>query len=177
MNSRLTPIALALAAALAPAPAAAQSATTAQGVATAVPEPFLKPAPQLVPPTPINPPKRPAAALPAPPSSAPPPESGAIFLRADRVDGAAEQFVEAAGKVELRSRNETVLADWLRYDFVTEEVWGRGDVLIRRGIDWITGPEVRFNRGTETGSFASPRFFIGENGSRGSAAEIRFTAS
>jgi len=34
---------------------------------------------------------------------------------------------------------------------------------------------VKFKRDTETGSFTSPRFFIGENASRGSAAEIRFT--
>ena len=178
MNPRLAPIALALAAALAPVPAGAQPAPAAPGVATAVPEPILKPAPQLVPAPPINPPKSPAATPPSPPAfapAAPPPESGVIFVRADRVDGSAEKFVEAAGKVELRTRTETVLADWLRYDFVTEEVWGKGDVLIRRGIDWITGPEVRYNRGTETGSFASPRFYIGENGSRGSAAEIRFT--
>ncbi len=75
----------------------------------------------------------------------------------------------------MRTRTETVLADWLRYDFVDDEVWGKGDVLIRRGIDWITGPEVKFKRDTETGFFASPRFYIGENNSRGSASEIRFT--
>ncbi len=98
-----------------------------------------------------------------------------IFLRADRVEGASERYVEASGKVELRTRSETVLADWLRYDFLADEIWGKGDVLIRRGIDWITGPELRFKRDTETGVFSSPRFFIGENGSRGSAAEIRFT--
>ena len=47
-------------------------------------------------------------------------------------------------------------------------------MLIRYGIDWITGPEVKFKRDTETGFFTSPRFFVGENDSRGSAAEIRF---
>ena len=54
-------------------------------------------------------------------------------------------------------RRETVLADWLRYDFLTDEIWGKGDVLIRYGFDWITGPEVKFKRGTETGFFASPQ--------------------
>src|SRR4029079_11487842 len=88
--------------------------------------------------------------------------------------GVAERYVEASGKVELRTRNETVLADSLRYDFVADEVLATGDVLIRRGIDWITGPEVKFKRDTETGYFTSPRFYIGENVSRGSAAEIRF---
>jgi LPS-assembly protein len=74
----------------------------------------------------------------------------------------------------VRTRRETVLADWLRYDFDDDEIWARGDVLLRRGIDWIAGPEARFKRGTDTGKFMSPRYYIGENGARGSAAEIRF---
>jgi len=175
MNARLTPIALALAATLAPLSVAAQWAATAQEAtgqetATGLPEQGLRTAPQLVPPVPLRAPK-PAPSAPA----RPPSESSVIFLRADRVEGAAEKFVEASGKVELRTRRETVLADWLRYDFVDDEIWGKGDVLIRRGIDWITGPELRFKRGAETGVFTSPRFYIGENESRGSATEIRFT--
>jgi LPS-assembly protein len=169
MTARLTSIALALAATLAPWSTAAQSVTVAPEGAAASADPPLRPAPQLVPPAPDR--------VPGPAPSAPPrpaSEPSVIFLRADRVEGAAEKFVEASGKVELRTRRETVLAEWLRYDFVDDEIWGKGDVLIRRGIDWITGPELRFKRGTETGVFTSPRFHIGENESRGSAAEIRF---
>ena len=148
-----------------------------------MPEPGLKPAPRLVPPT-LTAPALPSARRPPTPAAKPTPASarcaasaldeGAIFLRADRIEGSADKSIEASGKVELRTRRETVLADWLRYDFVNDEIWGKGDVLIRYGFDWITGPEVRFKRGTETGFFASPRFFVAENNSRGSAAEIRF---
>ena len=176
MIPRLAPIAFALAALLAPHAAAAQSAPEVPEIDDALPEPGLRPAPRLVPP-PGSPPTLPSAGnLPRAPSAPTvAPSDGVIFMRADRIDGTAEQFVEASGKVELRTRRATVLADWLRYDLVRDEIWGKGDVLIRRGIDWITGPEVRFKRDTETGFFASPRFFIGENGSRGSAAEIRFS--
>ena len=176
MIPRLAPIAFALAALLAPPAAAAQSAATAPGIEEALPELELKPAPRLVPPPGQSAGaavRRQPAASAAVPAVAP--SDGAIFLRADRIEGTAEQFVEASGKVELRTRRETVLADWLRYDIVSDEIWGKGDVLIRHGTDWITGPEVRFKRGTETGFFTSPRFFVGENGSRGSAAEIRFS--
>ena len=168
MNPRPTPIAFALAALLSPLWAAAQSVTTVQEADLALPEPSLKSAPHLVPPAPVNS-SKPLSGLAAQPA-----DSSAVFLRADRLEGVSEKFVEASGKVELRTRRETVLADWLRYDFATDEIWGKGDVLIRYGIDWITGPEVRFKRDTETGLFASPRFFVGENGSRGSAAQIRF---
>jgi LPS-assembly protein len=98
----------------------------------------------------------------------------AIFLRADHLEGIGQQWVEATGKAELRTRRQTVLGDWLHYDVASDEVWGKGDVTLRRGIDWITGPEVKFNRGTDVGFFTTPEFHVGENGSRGNASEILF---
>jgi len=192
MPSRWSRPAAALAACLAvlASPAMRDARAAGPGVAGAVddalPAPQLKLAPDLVPPA-VRPPARaggrpaangarPAPAVPAAPLKIAPfgADGGAIFVRADSISGVAEKFVEASGKVELRARNETVLADWLRYDFADDEIWGKGNVLLRRGLDWITGPEARFRRDTETGSFTAPRFYVAENGSRGEAAEIRF---
>src|SRR5258706_15228474 len=80
-------------------------------------------------------------------------DRGAIFLRADRIEGVSSESIEASGKVELRSRRETVLADWLHYDLIEDEILGKGNVILRRGVDTITGPEVKFQRDTETGYF------------------------
>ncbi len=173
---RLRPLALAVA--LAAQPVAAWADETGPPV---VPVPTLKPAGELAPPALRPPPgSAPAKAVgtqPAGPSVRIPfdPDSGAIFFRADAIEGVANKEVTATGKVELRTRRETVLADWLRYDFADDEIWATGDVTLRQGIDWITGPEARYKRGTETGYFKSPRYYIGENGARGSATEIRFT--
>ena len=125
--------------------------------------PALKLSPQLEPPLAI-------------PSGAPAKagQREAIFLRADRLEGNAQQWIEASGKAELRSRRNTVLADWLRYDVESDEIWGKGDVTLRRGIDWITGPEVKFNRTTDIGFFNAAEFHVGENVSRGSATVILF---
>ena len=139
--------------------ASAQNATGENDV----PSPRLKPSPLLEPPPGI-------AAQP----TAAPTQREAIFLRADHLEGIGQQWVEASGKAELRSRRQTVLADWLRYDMASSEVWGKGDVTVRRGIDWITGPEVKFNRTTDIGFFTTPEFHVGENGSRGNATEILF---
>ena len=98
----------------------------------------------------------------------------AIFLRADHLEGTSQKAIEASGKAELRSRRKTVLADWLRYEVETDEVWAKDDVTVREGIDWITGPEAKFKRDTEVGFFTKPEFHIGENASRGSATEIQF---
>jgi LPS-assembly protein len=98
----------------------------------------------------------------------------AVYLRADRLEGESEKAVEATGKVELRTRRQTVLADWLHYDLSTEEVWAKGNVVIRRGTDTITGPEARFKRTDETGFVTQPDFHIGENSSRGVGKELQF---
>ena len=124
--------------------------------------PRLKLAPVLVPP----PPK----ALKSGPGS----DRDAVYLRADLLEGESEKWVQSSGKVELRTRRETVLADWLHYDLVTEEVWAKGNVLMRRGADWISGPEAKFKRGDETGFFHQPEFHIGDNASRGDAKDLLF---
>jgi len=186
MIFRLSPIAviavLTSAPLFVPHAANAQSADVPPSrVEGALPEPALKAAPRLTPPaipppdaarSPFSPP--PAAPTPEKPAAPRPPDEGAVFLRADRIEGSADKSVEASGKVELRTRRETVLADWLQYNILTDEIWAKGDVLIRYGLDWIAGPEVKFKRDTETGFFASPRFFVAENNAHGSAAEIRF---
>jgi LPS-assembly protein len=138
------------------------SAQTADDAA-ATPPPRLKPSPILEPPPP-----KPV------PTSTTPSNREAVFLRADRLEGISQQWIEASGNAELRTRTQTVIADWLRYDVDSDEMWGKGNVTLRRGIDWITGPEVKFNRHTDIGFFTTPEFHVGENASRGSATEILF---
>jgi LPS-assembly protein len=98
---------------------------------------------------------------------------GALFLRADRLEGTGN-VITAIGNVELRTRRETVLADRLSYDTTTQTIDGQGNVVLRRDFDWITGPTLEFKRDTETGFFRKPSFFIAETNGRGEAAEIRF---
>ncbi len=169
----------------------AQAAAPGKGNAETVPDAKLQLAPALIPP-PASAPNgtgtanKPPARPPEPAQEAPefPAESlkltpfaagnGAIFLRADEMSGVAQQYVEASGKVELRTRSETVLADWLKYDFMQDMVWARGNVTLRRGLDWITGPEASFKRDAETGYFNAPKYFIGDVGGRGDASKITF---
>jgi len=110
-----------------------------------------------------------SALIPAPAE----PPRGVVFLRADRLEG-DEKTITAEGGVELRSRYETVLADWLSYDTAKDEIWAKGNVVIRRGFDWITGPELRYERDTQLGAFTAPQFFVADANANGSATEIRF---
>ena len=126
----------------------------------------MKASPYLVPPA-VKPPK---STVPQTASD----DHDAIFLRADRLEGDGQKWIQAEGKVELRSRRLTVLADWLHYDVPGDEVWAKGNVTVRRGIDWITGPEVKFKRSDSTGFFIEPEFHVGENNSRGDASLLTF---
>jgi LPS-assembly protein len=98
---------------------------------------------------------------------------GALFLRADRLEG-SQTRVTAEGRVELRTHRETVLADKLSYAIPEQTIYGDGDVVLRRGFDWITGPQLEYRRDTETGFFRAPRFFVAEANAHGDAKEIRF---
>ena len=65
---------------------------------------------------------------------------GAMFLRADRLEGDTTN-VTAAGKVELRTQN----ADGARRLAALRpreptRCWAKGNVVLRQGFDWITGP-------------------------------------
>jgi LPS-assembly protein len=99
---------------------------------------------------------------------------GALFLRADRLEGDNHR-ITAEGNVELRTRRETVLADRLSYAVDDQTIFGDGHVVLRRGFDWITGPQLQYKRDTEVGFFRKPRFFIAEADGHGDASEIRFT--
>jgi hypothetical protein len=124
----------------------------------------------------LDAPLPPVAPLPSsalrPPAA--PEERGAVYLRADRLEGHGDKRVDASGRVELRTRRETVLADSLSYDVEKDEIYAKGEVTFRKGLDWISGPEVKFQREREIGYFDEPRFFISENQSHGEAKEIRF---
>ena len=99
---------------------------------------------------------------------------GVLFLRADRLEG-TERQITAEGNVELRTRRETVLADKLSYGIDDQTIHGDGNVVLRRGFDWITGPQLQYKRDTEVGFFREPQFFVAEANARGDAKEIRFT--
>jgi LPS-assembly protein len=126
--------------------------------------------------------RAPKAATPAPPSATSQrlqivgesETRGALFLRADRLEG-DQARITATGGVELRTRRETVLADRLSYDIADQTIYGDGNVVLRRGYDWITGPQLQYKRDTEVGFFRAPRFFVEEANARGDASEIRFT--
>lgn len=102
-----------------------------------------------------------------------------LFYRAQNVDGVSEKVIEAWGAVELRDRTHRFTADWARYDAETEEIWAKGNVVLRRLGDSISGPELQLNRVTSIGFVKQAKYELGPSPTRpaqyhahGSASEL-----
>ena len=72
---------------------------------------------------------------------------------------ATTRAITAEGNVELRTRRETVLADRLSYAIDDQTIHGEGNVVLRRGFDWITGPQLQYKRDTEVGLLSRAAIF------------------
>lgn len=96
-------------------------------------------------------------------------------LTATEATGRDGAFVEARGNVDVRTPTQQILADVMRYDLIDDVVTARGNVLIRSWQDVVSGPELRYGIGTETGYMTSPRFVLGLYEGRGSAERLEFT--
>lgn len=168
---RLVPRAL-----LAALAAALTAPLGAQRVEPAEPPLTLRPSREIASPLPPPRPAAPGTAVrtPRPSFNLDDDERGVVFLRADRLEGVGQREVSAEGRVELRAHRETVLADKLVYDLIRDEVHATGNVVLRKGTDFITGPELTYRRESQTGSFRSPVFQVGEAGARGDASTITF---
>ena len=116
----------------------------------------------------------------------PPDESAPLFLESDRLQGHSERDVEAEGRVQLRRRGQAVDAEWMRYDYLSNEVRARGSVRIRQGADVVEGDDLQFNLDTERGYLDNTRYRLrkspdladqrpfGATDARGSAERVLF---
>jgi LPS-assembly protein len=83
-----------------------------------------------------------------------------VFIEADQLQGQSETEAEASGAVRLRRHGQSVSADWLRYDFPTQQLDASGNIKLERGTDLIEGDRLRYNLGTQHGFMETPKFRI-----------------
>ncbi|MEP7083883.1 MAG: LPS-assembly protein LptD, partial [Betaproteobacteria bacterium] len=99
-----------------------------------------------------------------------------LFYRANRIDGISDKVIEAWGAVELRDRTHRFNADWARYDTEKNEIWARGNVVVRKLGDTISGPELRMNRTDSTGFVKDAQYELGPSPTRPLQFHARGTA-
>ena len=106
-------------------------------------------------------------------------ESAPVYLRADQLEGNAEQELEATGAVELRQRGMRLFTDQLHYSVPDNAVSASGNVRFEKEGDIIEGSGFSYDLDTDVGSLDQPRFRLikrmqRKRPARGSARLVEF---
>ena len=90
---------------------------------------------------------------------APGDQNPASFLRADKLSGQKDQFMDAQGHAELRRQGVVIEADHLHYDQPTDTVEATGNVrMIRNNTLLLESPHGFYQLGGQIGVMDSPHF-------------------
>ncbi len=99
-------------------------------------------------------------------------ENAPLFVDADRIRGRQQREIEASGDVRLRRTGEAIFADYLSYDFATQEVVARGNLRFERQGVVVTGVGLRYNLANSTGEIEQVNYFLTETGAHGEADRL-----
>ncbi len=101
-------------------------------------------------------------------------EDQPIYIRADKMGGHQGVDFEATGHAELRKRNQSIVADWIRYLQASDEVQARGNVRVEQNGSVVLGPELQLRISDNTGYMEKPVYFFQEGMARGQADLLEF---
>jgi len=92
------------------------------------------------------------------------------FLLGDEIAADGEGLVTVRGDAQVRRIDAVVKGDVITYDRQTGDVRVRGQGLILRDANLVTGSALDYNLNQETGSIVDPQFWLG-SGASGSARQ------
>lgn len=97
-----------------------------------------------------------------------------VFTQSQELQGDPNQSITLTGDAEVR-RNDVILKGTrIHYDRVNEVLDAKGSVRLLREGSLVTGPSLRLNLDSDSGSFENPEFYVAATGGSGSASEARF---
>jgi LPS-assembly protein len=95
-----------------------------------------------------------------------------VFIEADLIQGHNELKVEGIGNAELRSGDQIVTANRMKYFQDTDDIEVEGDVRIEQRGDVIEGSQLKMNLENKTGRMDNPIYQLKDGSSRGSANTV-----
>ena len=95
-----------------------------------------------------------------------------VFIEADMIQGHNELEVEGIGNAELRSGNQIITANRMKYFQETDEVEVEGDIRIEQQGDVIKGSRLKMNLETKIGQMDNPIYSLKDGSSRGRANTV-----
>ena len=100
-----------------------------------------------------------------------------VFVDADVISGVTDQYVEASGQVVARRLDESLSADWMRYNQQEDRLQAKGNVVLTRGKSRVEGDELQLQLATHLGDMKPIRYQSqDEKGQylRGDASRLQF---
>jgi LPS-assembly protein len=95
-----------------------------------------------------------------------------VFIEADLIQGHNELEVEGIGNAELRSDDQIITADRMKYFQETDDIEVEGNVRVEQQGDVIEGSRLKMNLESKTGQMDNPSYQLKDGSSRGGAKTI-----
>ncbi len=95
-----------------------------------------------------------------------------VFIEADLIQGHNELEVEGIGNAELRSDDQIITADRMKYFQETDDIEVEGDVRVEQQGDIIEGSRLKMNLESKTGQMDNPNYQLKDGSSRGGAKTV-----
>ncbi len=92
-----------------------------------------------------------------------------VFIEADRMEGKGDEVIEISGDAILRKDGQSIHADRLRYNQISNELQAQGSVRLEQPGSVVTGPQLELNLDTNVGNMEQPNYIFTEMGGRGEA--------
>jgi len=99
-------------------------------------------------------------------------EETPVYISAQRMSGQKDQQLEAHGKVELRTSQETVDADKMLYLQGSKDLTADGSVRIEQDNTILQGEHLQLNLDTYIGEMPNPEFQFADTHAHGKAGSL-----
>ncbi|HQT26509.1 MAG TPA: LPS assembly protein LptD, partial [Burkholderiales bacterium] len=97
-----------------------------------------------------------------------------IYIRADKMGGHQGVDFEATGHAEFRKRDQSIVADWIKYLQASDEVEAKGHVRIEQNGSVVEGPELQLRIKDNIGYMEEPVYRFQGGAARGHASLLEF---
>ena len=95
-----------------------------------------------------------------------------VFIEADLIQGHSELEIEGIGDAELRSGDQVITANRMKYFQDTDDIEIEGDVRVEERGDVMEGSRLKMNLETKIGQMDQPYYSLRDGSSRGSADTV-----
>ena len=95
-----------------------------------------------------------------------------VFIEADLIQGHNELEVEGIGNAELRSDDQIITANRMKYLQETDDIEVEGNVRVEQQGDVIEGSRLKMNLESKTGKMDNPSYQLKDGSSRGGAKTV-----